>query len=320
MEARTASGAVTARHDDDADLARRGPDAYAAELIGTLLLVFFIGAVVSINSADGLGFTDWSVIGLLHFLLLTMLVYSVGHASGAHFNPAVTVTLAALRKIGPIDAAIYVVLQIIGAILGALLVKLLLSDEGEAAGYGGTKISEQFLQEKPLAGFFAELMGTFALMWAIMGVAVNPKGARDWAGIVIGGTLGFAVMVIGPLTGAGLNPARAFGPSLVGDGAPAGDFIVAYVLGPVVGALLAGVLYMALILGPEGRSGRRPIDTLSGAAESARGGDLGDTDAGDAGTRGTTTGDTDVELPRGVDAPERPRSGEGPASPGGGAV
>jgi MIP family channel proteins len=285
----------------DDDLARRGPEAFAAELIGTLLLVFFIGAVVTINSADGLGFTDWSVIGLLHFLLLTMLVYTLGHASGAHFNPAVTVTLAALRKIGPIDAAIYVLLQIIGGFLGALLVKLLLSDEGSGAGgYGATLISDQFLQGKALAGFLAELLGTFALMWAIMGVAVNPKGARDWAGLVIGGTLGFAVMVIGPLTGAGLNPARALGPSVVGDGEKVGEFIVAYTLGPVVGALLAGVLYTALILAPEGRVGRRPVDTLSGAAESPRGGD--------------------VELPTGVDTPERPRGGEGPGGAGPGAV
>jgi glycerol uptake facilitator protein len=272
VEART-TGAVTTRQPDrdTDDLRRRGPDAWAAELIGTLLLVFFIGAVVSINSGDGLGFTDWSVIGLLHFFLLMMLVYTVGHASGAHFNPAVTVTLAALRKIGPIDAAIYVVLQLIGAVLGALLVKLLLSDEGDAGGYGATTISDQFLQEKALAGFLAELIGTFALMWAIMGVAINPRGSRDWAGIVIGGTLGFAVMVIGPLTGAGLNPARAFGPSLIGGGEEIGAFIVAYVLGPVVGALLAGILYTALILAPEGRApGRREIDTLSGASESER--------------------------------------------------
>ena len=267
--------ASTARQDADVDLARRGPDAFAAELIGTLLLVFFVGTIVSLNSADGLGFTDWSVIGLLHFLLLAMLIYTLGHASGAHFNPAVTVTLAALRKINQVDAAIYIVLQVIGAVLGALLVKLLLSDEGDAAGYGATVISDQFLQGKTLSGFLAELIGTFALMWAIMGVAVNPKGARDWAGLVIGGTLGFAVMAIGPLTGAGLNPARSFGPSLIGGGEPVGDFIVAYVLGPTVGALLAGVLYTALILAPEGRApGRRPIDTLSGAAESPRGGDI----------------------------------------------
>jgi glycerol uptake facilitator protein len=286
-----ATGAVTARDvDRDDDVRRRGFDAYAAELIGTLMLVFFIALIVSLHTPDpeALGVQDWAVIGLVHFLLLTMLVYTLGHASGAHFNPAVTATLAALRKIHPVDAAIYVVLQLIGALLGALLVKLIISDEGDPSGYGQTLISDAFLDGKTLAGFLVELIGTFALMWAIMGVAVNPKGARDWAGLVIGGTLAFAVMAVGPLTGAGLNPARAFGPSVVADGSePVGDFIVAYVLGPTVGALLAGVLYTALILAPEGRApGRRPVDTLSGAAESPRGGD--------------------VDLPAGVD---RPRTG-----------
>jgi glycerol uptake facilitator protein len=289
VEARSTTGAVTA-HDADrdgrSDLDRRGPDAFAAELIGTFMLVFFIGLIVSMHNVDpeALGYQDWAVIGLVHFFLLTMLVYTLGHASGAHFNPAVTVTLAALRKIGPIDAAIYVVLQLIGAVLGALLIKLILSDEGDPSGYGATAISDAYLDGKALSGFLVELIGTFALMWAIMGVAVNPKGARDWAGLVIGGTLGFAVMAVGPLTGAGLNPARSFGPSLVGGGEDVGNFIVAYVLGPTVGALLAGVLYTALILAPEGRApGRRPVDTLSGAEESPRG--------------------TDIDLPAGVDRP-----------------
>ena len=277
MEASSTTGAVTAQDDTRSDdLARRGLDAFAAEFIGTLLLVFFIGTIVSLNSADGLGFTDWSVIGLLHFLLLAMLVYTLGQASGAHFNPAVTVTLAALRKIGPIDAAIYVVIQLIGAVAGALLVKMLLSDEGATANYGAPAISEQFLQGEVLSGFFAEMIGTFVLMWAIMGVAVNPKGARDWAGLIIGGTLGFAVMAIGPLTGAGLNPARSFGPALVGDGfGGGGEFLVAYVLGPIVGALLAGVLYSALILGPEGRGpGRAPVETFRGKESQRDEGDI----------------------------------------------
>ena len=289
MEARSTTGAVTARdadRDDRDDLARRGADAFAAELVGTLLLVFFVGTIVSLHTPvpEALGVQDWAVIGLVHFFLLTMLVYTLGHASGAHFNPAVTATLAALRKIHPVDAAIYVVLQFIGALLGALLVKLILSDEGDPAAYGATVISDTFLDGKALAGFLVELIGTFSLMWAIMGVAVNPKGARDWAGLVIGGTLAFAVMALGPLSGAGLNPARSFGPSLVGGGEPVGDFIVAYVLGPTVGALLAGVLYTALILAPEGRApGRRPIDTFGGE-ESRR-------DEGN------------IDLPAGVDRP-----------------
>jgi len=247
------------------DLARRGLDAYAAELIGTLMLVLFIGLIVSLHNPDGIGVTDFAVIGLLHFFLLAMLIYTLGQASGAHCNPAVTVTLAALRKIGPIDAAIYIVLQIIGAVLGALLVKVLLNDEGDAVGYGATKLSP-LIDDKALPGFLAELIGTFALMWAIMGVAVNPKGARDWAGFVIGGTLGFAVMAIAPMTGAGLNPARAFGPSLVGGGEEIGEFLVAYTLGPLVGALLAGTIYSAIILKPEDLDDeeRAPVETFRG--------------------------------------------------------
>ena len=279
------------------EVERRGPEAYAAELIGTFLLVFFIGAIVSLhhgNAPSALGVTDWAVIGLVHFLLLMMLVHTLGGASGAHFNPAVTATLAALRKIGPIDAAIYVVLQVAGAILGALAVKLLLDNEGEAVGYGDPTINDTRLEGKLLGGFFAELIGTFALMWAIMGVAINPKGARDWAGLAIGGALGFAVMVIGPLTGAGLNPARSLGPALFGDNSePVGDFIVAYVLGPTVGALLAGMLYTALILRPDAMGdGRREIDTLSGRAESRR--DGGNVDYDETGERLGRDDDPDV--------------------------
>ena len=273
MEASRTPAAVstTARVARGPEIARRGPESYVAELVGTLLLVFFVGLVVTVNSQGVLGFTDWAVIGLVHFLLLAMLIHTLGGASGGHFNPAVTVTLAALRKIGPIDAAIYIVVQIVGAFLGILLLKLLLDNEGEAVGYSATTISDQFLDGKALSGFLAEAIGTFALMWAIMGVAVNPTGARDWAGLTIGGTLGFAVMCFGPLTGAGLNPARALAPSVIGGGEPFGDFLVAYVLGPLVGALLAGMLYTAGIIGPGDDSvGRREIDTLSGTDESAR--------------------------------------------------
>ncbi len=297
MEAsrRTAAVSSTARVARDPDLARRGPEAYVAELVGTLMLVFFVGTIVTVHSQGVLGVTDWAVIGLVHFLLLAMLIHTLGGASGGHFNPAVTATLAALRKIGPVDAAIYVVLQLVGALLGALLVKLILNDEGDAVGYGTPLIGDP-LDGEALSGFLVEAIGTFALMWAIMGVAVNPKGARDWAGLTIGGTLGFAVMCFGPLTGAGLNPARSLAPSVIGGGEAFGEFLVAYTLGPLVGALLAGMLYTAGILGPAGKgTGRREIDTLSGAEESLRdeGADAGDVRRGlgrDAGTAGDEGG------------------------------
>jgi glycerol uptake facilitator-like aquaporin len=90
--------------------------------------------------------------------------------------------------------------------------------------------------------FLAEMIGTFLLVWAIFGAAVNPRSDAAWAPWIIGGTLGLAVMIIGPLTGGSFNPARAFGPAGVGSAfGGVGDFLVAFVLGPLVGALVVVV-------------------------------------------------------------------------------
>jgi len=252
----------------------RGPSAYVAELVGTFLLVVFIALVLSENHAGALGFTDYSVIGLVHAFLLMMLVATLGPTSGGHFNPAVTLTLTLLRRISAIDALIYVFCQLSGAVAGALVARALLADEGQAVAYGAPQLAaDGFLSGDLLAGCAAEALGTFALMWAVMGTTVNPQGDRQWAPFVIGATLGLAVFVIGPLTGAGLNPARAFGPALVAgeegfDGA--GTFLVAFVLGPLVGALLAGMLYSATVLTPRRLAARRPIDTLDGLPSGER--------------------------------------------------
>lgn len=223
----------------------RGPSAYVAELLGTLLLVLFIGSILS--TATGLGVTDFAVIGLLHVFVLGMLVATLGGTSGAHFNPAVTIALAAIRKIKPPDAVIYICMQLIGALLGALVVKLVFKDEGHGS-YGATGVSDKFLQGKNLSGMFVELIGTFGLMWAIMGAAVNVRAERAWAPWVIGGTLGAMVMCFGPLTGAGFNPARSFGPNLVAGGTDWSQLIVSFTIGPVVGALLAAFAYTAIVL------------------------------------------------------------------------
>jgi glycerol uptake facilitator protein len=120
-------------------------------------------------------------------------------------------------------------------------------------------VSEKILQGKALSGLLCEVIGTFVLMWAIMGVAVNPRGERAWAGWVIGLTLGGAVMVFAPLDGAGFNPARWFGPAIV-SGEYADWWI--YIVGPVIGAVLAGFGYKALVLDTHERTGAAPIETL----------------------------------------------------------
>jgi glycerol uptake facilitator protein len=242
---------------------RRGLSAYIAELIGTFLLVLFIALVVSVYARKGVATPEFVVIGLLHAFVLGMLIQTLGGVSGAHFNPAVTVGLASVRKISARDAGGYIVVQIVGAIAGAALAKLILDELPGGPNLGNPSISAA-LGGKAVLGAMAEGVGAFALVWAVMGVAVNPRADADWAGFVIGTTLGFAVFVAAPLTGAAINPARALGPAIVSgefvDGF--GKFAVAYLVGPIVGGLLAAVGYKLLVLDPVDRLGDRPVDVL----------------------------------------------------------
>lgn len=260
---------------DDRELMRppdRGTAAYVAEFIGTFALVFFITSAISLfiepPTPQGPGlpevqpFVDWSVIGFVHIFVLFLLIQTLAVISGAHFNPAITAALAAIRQIKPVDAAIYILLQLAGGVLGAFVTKLLLENPGEDVNYGAVALAEDRFDINLLKGAVFEGLGAFFLVWAVVGVAVNPRAAREWAAFVIAGTLGLIVMVMGPVTGAGVNPARAFGPALVGsEFGGAGDFIVAYVVAPVLGGVLAAAAYFYLFILPGKREpgGMRPV-------------------------------------------------------------
>jgi MIP family channel proteins len=222
----------------------RGLAAYIAELVGTLLLVFFITSVVALYVATGQNSqfgSDFAVVGLTHFLLLFSLIISIGVASGGHFNPAVTTAFIVIRRIDPIDGLVYILAQLSGGVLGALLTKAFLLDEGRASDYGTPKVSAL------LGGGFqagiVEGIGAFVLVLTVLAVALNPE-TRRWAALAIGGALGMLVMVLGPLTGGSFNPARWFGPALVGN-----HFTdaLAYIIGPIVGAVLAAAVYKFII-------------------------------------------------------------------------
>jgi MIP family channel proteins len=223
----------------------RGLAAYLAELIGTLLLVFFITSVVvlfvSTGSQAQFG-SDFAVIGLVHAFLLFGLIVMFGVVSGGHFNPAVTLAALAIRRIRPLDGAIYILAQLSGAVLGALLCKGLLMDEGRATNYGAAEISG--LLSGAFAGSIVEMIGTFCLVLVILAAVYSEKSFKEWAPLAIGTTLGFIVMVGGPLTGGSFNPARWFGPALVGNSF--GD-VWPYLVGPIVGALLAAAVYKFVI-------------------------------------------------------------------------
>jgi glycerol uptake facilitator protein len=233
------------RRRDEAPVAARTVAAFAAEGIGTFLLVFFICGVISVGNAGGLGL-DLAGLGMLHALILGVLVYALATSSGAVFNPALTVALLAIRQIRARDAAAYIVFQLAGGVLAALLVLLLFHHAGASVNYGATAVHANVIPgASPWLGLIAEAVGTFMLMWAVMAMAVNPRGEKAFAGLVIGGALGLAVMIVGPATGAGLNPARWLGPALASGSFP--DFWI-YIVGPIAGALIAALGYRALVL------------------------------------------------------------------------
>jgi len=237
----------------------RGLAAYIAELIGTLLLVFFITSVVALYVATGQNSqfgSDFAVVGLVHFLVLFALIISIGVASGGHFNPAVTAGFMVLRRIDPIDGLVYILAQLSGGVLGALLTKAFLLDEGRASDYGTPKISP--LLGGAFQGFLVEGIGAFVLVLAVLAVALNPE-IRRWAALAAGGALGLGVMVLGPLTGGSLNPARWFGPALVGN-----HFTDAwaYILGPIFGGLLAAAVYR-FIIEPASGPAQELADTIA---------------------------------------------------------
>ena len=244
----------------------RGPAAHIAEFVGTAALVLFVTLAVSSfivapTAQNPNPFIDWSVVGLVHVLILFVLIQTLAVVSGAHFNPAVTVAMTALRQIKVPDAAIYILAQLAGAVAGALLVKGILLDEGEAENYGATTVSDA-LEGQIFPGMVVEALGAFFLLWAIIGVAVNPRATKEWAALAIGGALGMVVMVLAPLTGAGVNPARSFGPALVsGEWVGFDDFVLVYVVGPAAGALVAAFLYFQIFIAPgkKGVGGVEPV-------------------------------------------------------------
>ena len=248
----------------------RGPAAYIAECIGTFGLVIAITMSVVLFvpapvTQPGVGayqpFQDFAVVGLVHTFVLFALIQSLALISGAHFNPAITLGLTAIRQIRIVDAGIYIVMQLAGGTLGALFTKALVTDIGKGVNYGAPGLNVGRVGTT-LGGMGAEAIGTFFLVWAVVAVAVNPAGLKDWSGLAIGATLGFGVMIIGPLTGGSLNPARAFGPAIVshhfGD---AGKWLLLYVLSPAVGGVLAAAGYFWLFIQPgkKGATGMEPV-------------------------------------------------------------
>lgn len=225
--------------------------AYVAEFLGTLLLVFAITAAASANSTAGLGYTSFVVIGLVHAFALTVLIAAFGRFSGGHFNPAVTIGLLVIGKIKPSTAGVYIVVQLLGALAASgLLALAFTTDLRSVANLGAAGLTKELVTGRDglAGGMIFEGIGVFILLLAVLGTAVAPGGDRRFAPLAIGTALGVGSLVAAPFTGGALNPARAFGPALVASEWGAGGvFFLVYILAPIVGAILAALVYNVLL-------------------------------------------------------------------------
>ena len=220
----------------DGSLTRRA----VAESMGTFGLVFIAAGAAMVDEISG---GSLGLIGnaLASGLVVAAMVYATGHISGAHINPAVTLGFALVRRISLRDAGAYWVAQMIGAIAAAALLRLLLGEIGIMGGHAITI--------DPVKAVGVEIALTFLLMFVIMAVATDKRAVGRAAGIAIGATVTFDILVGGPITGGSMNPARTTGPALL---AANWQDLWVYWVGPPIGATIAAFLYTWLNDAKEG--------------------------------------------------------------------
>jgi MIP family channel proteins len=220
-----------------------------AEFVGAFTLIF-IGGGAGIASNH-----DIVAVALANGLAIGIMVSNLGHISGGHFNPAITLAFLATRRIHATLAVMYWAAQLLGAIAAAALLRAIFPHIDNAIP-NAPGISDG-------KALLLEIVLTFFLVWAVWATAVDIRGAfKAIAGLAIGLTITMDVFVGGPLTGAAMNPARAFGPELIGNFW--GNAWV-YWVGPAIGALIAGLAYEYLYLRPVREA---PVGTAeSGVAE-----------------------------------------------------
>ena len=204
--------------------------ALIAEFIGTFFLVFAGTGAIIVDSISH----DVTHVGisLVFGLVIAALIYALGHISGAHFNPAVTIAFWALGEFPAPRVPWYVASQLLAAVAASELIRALF---GMSGGLGVTVPHGAIT-----VSLILEIAMTFLLAFVIFGSAVHGKAVKSFAGIAIGGTIALDALFGGPISGASMNPARSIGPAFA-SGTWSDQWI--YVVGPTLGALLAVVAY-----------------------------------------------------------------------------
>jgi MIP family channel proteins len=215
--------------------------AAVAELVGTFAF-FVIGAGAICTDAytrNGVGLVG---IALAHGLILSVMISAFGAISGGHFNPAVSIAYAVAGRIGAAQAAMYVLAQLVGGVLAGLLLRAVFGQVFPEAVTGPAHLGTPALAPDVSfgTGLLVEAVLTFFLLLAIYGTAVDERAPRSIAGFGIGLTVALDILMGGPLTGAAMNPARTFGPAVA---VGFWDNHLVYWIGPILGAVVAALLY-----------------------------------------------------------------------------
>jgi MIP family channel proteins len=202
-----------------------------AEAIGAFAIVFFgCGAIMVAQRFSGS--ISGAAIPVVFGLVVAAMIYTLGHISGAHFNPAVTLAFAVSRHFPAKDVAAYWLAQCAGALLATAILSLILPN---GPSYGATVPSVS-----SIAACAWEAILTFFLMLVIMGVATDTRAVGTMAGAAIGATVMLDAFIGGPITGASMNPVRSLAPAIA-EGRM--DVLWIYILSPMIGAVLASLFY-----------------------------------------------------------------------------
>ena len=218
-----------------AGLARR----CAAEFLGTLAIVLFgCGAIATIG--NGTGIPGHLAVNIVFGLTVAAMIYTLGHISAAHFNPAVSVGFAVAGRFPWKYVPAYVLAQLAGAVVGSALHAVLLPAEASAVHFGAT-----FPTVIPVRAVGIEVLLTFFLMLTIMSVATDRRVNGAVPGLAIGSIVALCGLFGGPLSGCSMNPARSLGPALFAGHTALSNYWI-YLLGPIVGAAVGAVCYEAI--------------------------------------------------------------------------
>lgn len=218
---------------------------FIAEFVGTFALVFVGGGAIMMVQQTGAA-NGLLQVALAHGLILALMVSATMHVSGGHLNPSVTIGLLVARRITPVLAGVHVVAQLAGAVLAALSLKWLMPAAVFLAARGGGQSIALDITMAQAIGL--EVIATFFLMFVIYGTAVNSDSPK-LGGMAIGLTIAADILAIGPLTGASMNPARSFGPAFA---AGVWEGQVVYWVGPIVGAMVAALVWEFTLLKGKG--------------------------------------------------------------------